>query len=141
MNQIVLASHGGLATGMRDSLEMIVGAVPRVHTITLERDDTDQVGERARALIESFGPDDKVYVLTDMLGSSVSNQMVELHLSRPDVTVISGMNLPLVIELALAEQPVSAEALAMLIEQGRSGIQDVSVLMGALTQSEEDDDL
>lgn len=141
MNQIVLASHGGLATGMRDTLEMIVGDVSRIHTITLERDDTDQVGERTLALIESFEPGDKVYVLTDMLGSSVSNQMVELHLRRPDVTVISGMNLPLAIELLLSEQPVGDEELAALIEQGRSGIQDVSVLMGALTQSEEDDDL
>ena len=35
MNQIILASHGGLAAGARDTLEMIIGDVSRVHVISL----------------------------------------------------------------------------------------------------------
>lgn len=41
MNQIILASHGGLAAGARDTLEMIIGDVSRVHVISLKRDDKD----------------------------------------------------------------------------------------------------
>ena len=67
MNQIILASHGGLAAGARDTLEMIIGDVSRVHVISLKRDDKDQIDERTIALIDSFDASDKVYIL----GSSV----------------------------------------------------------------------
>lgn len=141
MNQIVLASHGGLADGARDTLDMIVGDVSNVHTISLARDDKDQVEDRALALIDSFDPSDAVYVLTDMLGSSVNNQMVSLQAKRPEVTVISGMNLPLILEIALSEEPLSEAALAEVIEQSRAGIQNIAALMRAAAQQEEEDDL
>ncbi len=141
MNQIVLASHGGLADGARDTLDMIVGDVSNVHTISLARDDKDQIEDRALALIDSFDPSDAVYVLTDMLGSSVNNQMVSLQAKRPEVTVISGMNLPLTLEIALSEEPLSEAALAEVIEQSRAGIQNIAALMRAAAQQEEEDDL
>ena len=78
MNQIILASHGGLAAGARDTLEMIIGDVSRVHVISLKRDDKDQIDERTIALIDSFDASDKVYILTDMMGSSVNNSMVSV---------------------------------------------------------------
>ena len=141
MNQIVLASHGGLADGARDTLDMIVGDVSNVHTISLARDDKDQIEDRALALIDSFDPSDAVYVLTDMLGSSVNNQMVSLQAKRPEVTVISGMNLPLILEIALSEEPLSEAALAEVIEQSRAEIQNIAALMRATAQQEEEDDL
>lgn len=141
MNQIVLASHGGLADGARDTLDMIVGDVSNVHTISLARDDKDQIEDRALALIDSFDPSDAVYVLTDMLGSSVNNQMVSLKAKRPEVTVISGMNLPLILEIALSDEPLSEAALVEVIKQSRAGIQDIAALMRATAQQEEEDDL
>lgn len=141
MNQIVLASHGGLADGARDTLDMIIGDVSNVHTISLARDDKDQIEDRALALIDSFDPSDAIYVLTDMLGSSVNNQMVSLKTKRPEVTVISGMNLPLILEIALSDEPLSEAALAEVIKQSRAGIQDIAALMRATAQQEEEDDL
>lgn len=141
MNQIVLASHGGLADGARDTLDMIIGDVSNVHTISLARDDKDQIEDRALALIDSFDPSDAVYVLTDMLGSSVNNQMVSLKTKRPEVTVISGMNLPLILEIALSDEPLSEAALAEVIKQSRVGIQDIAALMRVTAQQEEEDDL
>ena len=141
MNQIVLASHGGLADGARDTLDMIIGDVSNVHTISLARDDKDQIEDRALALIDSFDPSDAVYVLTDMLGSSVNNQMVSLKTKRPEVTVISGMNLPLILEIALSDEPLSEAALAEVIKQSRAGVQDIAALMRVTAQQEEEDDL
>ena len=141
MNQIVLASHGGLADGARDTLDMIIGDVSNVHTISLARDDKDQIEDRALALIDSFDPSDAVYVLTDMLGSSVNNQMVSLNTKRPEVTVISGMNLPLILEIALSDEPLSEAALAEVIKQSRAGIQDIAALMRVTARQEEEDDL
>ncbi len=41
MNQLILASHGGLAEGARDTLAMVLGDVSNVHTVTLARDDKE----------------------------------------------------------------------------------------------------
>ena len=118
MNQIILASHGGLAAGARDTLEMIIGDVSRVHVISLKRDDKDQIDERTIALIDSFDASDKVYILTDMMGSSVTNSMVSVLSKRASVSVIAGMNFPLILE-----------------------IQDVAALLTQKVQEDEEDDL
>lgn len=139
MNRIVLASHGGFADGARDTLDMIVGDVSNVYTVSLARDDKDQIEDRVLSLIDSFEPSDAVYILTDMLGSSVNNQMVSLWAKRPEVTVVAGANLPLILEIALAEGPLSEIELARVIEQGRAGIQSIAELMRTAAKQEEED--
>lgn len=126
MNQIILASHGGLAAGARDTLAMVLGDVSNVHVVSLARDDKDPVTKDVESLIADFDPADKVYVCTDMLGSSVNNSMVELMEGRGGITVISGMNMPLVLSLAMAPAPVEGAELAGLIREARAGIRDCS---------------
>ena len=75
MNQIILASHGGLAAGAKDTLEMVLGDVSNVHVVSLARDDKEPITNKVEAMIATFNADDTVYVLTDMLGSSVNNNM------------------------------------------------------------------
>ncbi|QOY60565.1 PTS sugar transporter subunit IIA [Thermophilibacter immobilis] len=141
MNRLVLASHGGLAEGARDSIEMITGDVSKLSVISLERDDTEQIIDRTEALLRTFDSADTVYILTDMLGSSVTNQMIELHGNHSAITVITGMNLPLILELVLCDYSPREEELEEMINRGREGIQNTEVLMRAATQQEEGDDL
>ncbi len=62
-------------------------------------------------MIATFNADDTVYVLTDMLGSSVNNNMVELSKNGTKFTVVSGFNIPLALTLAMSPVPVKgAEA-------------------------------
>lgn len=68
MNQVILASHGGLAAGMRDTVELIVGAIPNVHVLSTTRDETESIAVRTQRLLKSFGPADAVYILTDVMG-------------------------------------------------------------------------
>lgn len=124
MNQIILASHGGLSKGALDTVRMIVGEIPNVHAISLERDDTEPLNTEAEAIMSAFSPDDEVYVLTDMLGSSVNNSMIELMAAHGNVTVIAGMNMPLILTLALKDEPLSAQDVRELIAEGRRGIVD-----------------
>ena len=100
MNQIILASHGGLAAGAKDTLEMVLGDVSNVHVVSLARDDKEPITNKVDAMIATFNADDTVYVLTDMLGSSVNNNMVELSKNGTKFTVVSGFNIPLALTLA-----------------------------------------
>ena len=127
MNQIILASHGGLAAGARDTLEMVLGNVSNVHVVSLARDDKEPITNDVEKLIAGFAPDDAVYVCTDMLGSSVNNSMVELMNKSGRITVISGMNMPLVLSLAISPEPVLGKALQNLIVEARSGLRNCAL--------------
>ena len=105
MNQIILASHGGLAAGAKDTLEMVLGDVSNVHVVSLARDDKEPITNKVEAMIATFNADDTVYVLTDMLGSSVNNNMVELSKNGTKFTVVSGFNIPLALTLAMSPAP------------------------------------
>ena len=87
MNQIILATHGGLADGMRDTLSMVLGDASNVHVVSLARDDKDPITSKVQALIDSFDPADKVYVCTDMLGSSVNITAYGIDANGEDATI------------------------------------------------------
>ena len=78
MNQIILASHGGLAAGLRDTVELIVGEIPNVHVLSTTRDETESILDGTRRLLAGFDPEDAVYILTDVMGGSVNNSMLTL---------------------------------------------------------------
>lgn len=122
MNQIILASHGGLAAGAKDTLGMVLGDVSNVHVVSLARDDKEPITNKVDAMIATFNADDTVYVLTDMLGSSVNNNMVELSRNGAAFTVISGFNIPLALTLAMSPAPVKGAELAALINEARTGL-------------------
>ena len=122
MNQIILASHGGLAAGAKDTLEMVLGDVSNVHVVSLARDDKEPITNKVDAMIATFNADDTVYVLTDMLGSSVNNSMVELSKNGTKFTVVSGFNIPLALTLAMSPVPVKGAELAALINEARTGL-------------------
>lgn len=124
MNQVILASHGGMAEGVRDTLSMVLGEVGNIHVISMQRDDTDSVADRAREIISGFPDGDEVYICTDMLGSSVNNAMVELLHEHPEIKVISGMNMPLVLSLAVSSGRLQEHELANLIAEARLGLRD-----------------
>ena len=141
MRHVILASHGNLARGMADTIGMIVGEVSNLSTFVLERDDKDPISNQVRRELDSFDPADEVIICTDMVGSSVNNDMVGLLGDYPQVTLISGMNLPLVITLVMDEGPSSDEELATVIAMAGEGIKNCSLALRAQATEDEEDDL
>ena len=68
MNRIILASHGGMSAGVRDTIGMVLGEMPNLYVVATTRDETETVLTAARRLLDSFDPDDQVFILTDVLG-------------------------------------------------------------------------
>ena len=141
MRHVILASHGNLARGMADTIGMIVGEVNNLSTFVLERDDKDSISNQVRRELDSFDPADEVIICTDMVGSSVNNDMVGLLGDYPQVTLISGMNLPLVITLVMDEGPSSDEELATVIAMAGEGIKNCSLALREQATEDEEDDL
>ena len=141
MRHVILASHGNLARGMADTIGMIVGEVGNLSTFVLERDDMDPISNQVRRELDGFDPSDEVFIRTDTVGSSVNNDMVGLLGDYPQVTLISGMNLPLVITLVMDEGPSSDEELATVIAMAGEGIKNCSLALREQATEDEEYDL
>ena len=139
MNQVILASHGGLAAGMRDTVELIVGEIPNVHVLSTTRDETESIAVRTQRLLKSFGPADAVYILTDVMGGSVNNDMITLLPEFPQATLLCGTNACLALGLASADGPLSESEIEELLEEARGQIVNCNTLLRNAAETEEDD--
>jgi len=97
---LVLVTHGRLAEELRAAMEHVVGAQRNVATVCIGPDD-DMEGRRAevRRCIEQVSSGDGVVLLTDMFGGTPSNLCIS-QMDRPDVEVLAGVNLPMLVKLA-----------------------------------------
>lgn len=90
--EIILASHGQLATGMKSAVEMILGEADFISCYDLCSYKTP-----VAIFNELKDVKDKV-IITDIFGGSVNNVLLELMEHN---ILISGMNLGLVLEVCL----------------------------------------
>lgn len=108
MRKIILASHGLLAEGMKNSLELISGCNSNIHAFGLNEGGSPKaIAEKVNNIIEE-NEENEYVIITDFPGGSVNTAMVEL-LEKKNVYLISGMNLILCLEILLAQEDVSIE--------------------------------
>ena len=132
MNRIILASHGGLSAGMKDTVQMILGELPNLYALATLRDETEPITVAARRLLEGFAAEDAVYIVTDVMGGSVNNEYPAVHL-------ICGMNASLVLTLASNDEALTQDELAECIADAKAQIIDCNLLLKNAAQDEEDD--
>ena len=128
---LVLVTHGHLATEFRAALEHVVGPQENLATIAIAPDD-DMEGRRRDiiAAVAQVETGSGVIVLTDMFGGTPSNLAISL-LGRPNLEVIAGVNLPMLIKLASVRKAKGVgEAVDLAQEAGRKYISVASRLLG-----------
>ena len=136
---VVVVTHGQLATELVNSTEIIVGDLPHFTAVSIGwHEDVGQAKEEigraiARVQHSAGGTADDpacVLVLTDMFGGTPANLAVTFV--SPQVEVITGVNLPMLIKLARTTQQGDLLALAReMREDGRNAIWVASDLMRA----------
>lgn len=135
MLKIFLSSHGRLASGIKSSLEILLGKSENVTVFDAYLDE-NSVKDKLHAFYKTVKPEDQVLLLSDLYGGSV-NQVMCLYLERPNTMLVAGVNLALVLELAVRQEPISEEELQQLIEQSRSALKLVK--LDLLNNEEEND--
>ncbi|GIO21663.1 PTS sugar transporter subunit IIA [Oceanobacillus sp. J11TS1] len=100
MRYLLFASHGGLAEGMLDSVEMVTGKHNNIFTISAYKNERDNLSEQLTTVINQLAENDELIIVTDIFGGSVNNECMKL-LTDPRIHLIAGLNLPLAIELAI----------------------------------------
>ncbi|WP_195557136.1 PTS mannose transporter subunit IIC [Eubacterium ventriosum] len=135
MRRYVLASHGKMAEGIKTTLEIIIGPQEDLICVNAYTDECPDPLPEFQKLIEQY-PNDEIVIMTDMLGGSVNNNAVVLT-KNPNVHVVTGMNLAVVISIIMSDQNSDTkEVINHAIEQAREMI----IYCNDLEADEEDDD-
>lgn len=137
--KIILVSHGKLALGMKDTLQLIVG--PRDDVIAYEAYE-DGEGDKFIGQIKklvSENTDEKFIIITDVLGGSVNNEMTSLLKEHKNIYLITGMNLPLVITLATKPDEVNSKFIDSIVREGKKGVINVNQMMDEIASEDSDE--
>ena len=135
MLKLFISSHGHFASGIKSSVEILMGPNARI-TVFDAYIDQDSVQEHLDAFYESVEEDDQVLLLSDLYGGSV-NQVMYTYLEKPNTRLVAGVNLALVLELAVKEE-ISDEELQELVEQSRTMLRIVELDKSETKQEDED---
>ncbi|EPI04820.1 PTS system fructose IIA component [Enterococcus faecalis 13-SD-W-01] len=137
MNTIILASHGELSQGLKQTAEMILGPAANIHALSAYRDEDEPIERQIQHLVTRLGKKN-LFILTDILGGSVNNEMLALLKKDPALRLITGMNLPLVVSIATQSGPIAPEDLESIIEESRQSLVDCSSLLKKSEEGEDD---
>lgn len=102
---ITIITHGKMSEGIADAVEVIFGSKSDITTIALYKDDDiTELGNQIKSFIEENKEKDGIFIFTDVQDASPYNQsMIAVNqiekLDKEKVYVISGVNLPLVLEV------------------------------------------
>ena len=119
---LVLVTHAGLATALKSSAEMIVGPIELCLAVEVAPDDrANDIMARVVAAVEAVQSDGAV-IMTDLFGGTPSNMALSF-LKEGRVEVVTGANLPMLIEFCSRRERVSVTELAVDLQRsGREGI-------------------
>jgi fructoselysine/glucoselysine PTS system EIIA component len=131
MRKFLIASHGSFAGGLLSSLELIAGKIDNIFTIEAYSDGSKSIEEQIEKVLLQIDTADELIIFTDLMGGSVTNQILRSAL-RENVYIISGVNLPLLLEIVLADTDTPV---AEVIETGITNSKNQIVFVNKLIPS------
>lgn len=100
MKHVLIATHGKMASGIRYTAEMIAGEQTDVTTMDAYVDaEIDLEKELDHYFMERKG--ERIIVLTDLMGGSVNQKLMQYAAKDEKITLITGINLPMLIQIFL----------------------------------------
>ncbi|APU72226.1 PTS system fructose subfamily IIA component [Companilactobacillus crustorum] len=129
-----------MALGMKQTLNMIIGDDKNVLAYAAYiNGSTDEV-ENVKKLVETNSKEQFI-ILTDLLGGSVNNEMMQLLENNQNIKLVTGMNLPLAMQLQIKEstaEKITDEDLNSIINQSKESLANVRNLLVEKRMKEND---
>ncbi|MDF7639365.1 PTS fructose transporter subunit IIA [Lactobacillus sp. ESL0791] len=125
--ELILISHGNMAEGVKASAELIMGEQEHIHTVCLLPEDSpEDFQAKFEKAIADYVLED-VTVFADLMGGTPANTVSRMIMGGQNIHLLSGMNLPMVIEW-LNSQMSGAES--DYITAAKAGIVDINQMLG-----------
>lgn len=125
MKQILIATHGKMASGIRYTAELIVGKMAEIATIDAYVTPEDNVEKKFEEYFAQH-ENDRIFVFTDLMGGSV-NQKLLGYSQKENVTLITGTNLPVLMQVMMADDDVTEDEIREFIDDAREELQVVDL--------------
>jgi PTS system mannose-specific IIA component len=122
MTGLVLVTHAGLAGALKSAAEMIVGDIDMCVSVEVTPGErADEIMARVVSAVEAVSADGAI-IMTDLFGGTPSN-MAMSFLKEGRIEVLTGVNLPMLIEFCSKRQRMTvAELAAEMQRTGREAI-------------------
>lgn len=141
MYNILIVSHGNLAQGFLDTAKMIVGDISGVEVLGIEPGEgIEGFGKGLDNLAKEIYTNEGLLVFVDLYGGTPSNvSIIRLLNKYENVHLISGINLPILLE-ALGNRAMKlTDVKSNIINAGKDGIRDINQMVAESVQSENDE--
>lgn len=130
MNQFVIATHATLAQGFTETVRFFYSDLDNVRFVNAYVK-SQEFEKELRAALEDIR-ENNVVVLTDVAGGSV-NQVAAKLMPEYGFHLVSGINLPLLLDLMSEAEDVDERAIRSAMESGHDGM----VYMNGMVPSED----
>lgn len=141
---IIIGTHGKLADELVNTCAMICGKPDNVATVTLvPGEGPDDLMAKYKAAITSMDTTNGLLILNDLFGGSPYNAACRLAINDDNCGIVTGVSLPMLIEvinyrLCVGAEATIQEAMDKAVEASMAGAQQFHK---ALVEEEEGDDL
>ncbi|MBP1040933.1 PTS fructose IIA subunit family protein [Vagococcus sp. BWB3-3] len=137
MKKLIIATHGELAQGFKNALELIAGSTAQeitTYSLVPGKSATDFMAEIAKEMHAQ--PEQQFIIMGDLYGASIVNAMLSLG-HYPNGVLLSGVNLGLALQVLLDGSEVISDAtIDEMIAEAQQGIRRIQLDHEALVDED-----
>lgn len=121
--KLLIATHSVFADGIKIAMELVTGEQNSVSTLCAYTNDMTEVETPIKEIIDALCDDEELIVTTDIFGGSVNNEFMK-YLSKSNIYLIAGVNLPLLFELIMnLESENTVQMIETAVKNARKQLQ------------------
>ena len=126
MKKVLIATHGKMASGIKSTVELLIGQMAEITTIDAYVDPEVDIVQQMKAFFENKKEGEQVFVFTDLQGGSVNQKLIS-YSKDPEVILITGFNLAVLLSVIMAGDKVTQEDVEGYIDEAREQLKVISL--------------
>ena len=112
MTGIIVTGHGNIATGIGSAVKLVFGQPEKFYTVDFTEGITPELlEEEILDKVNETGAENGVLIFSDIAGGTPFKTASIISLKRENIKVISGMNLPMILEIICEREEMELEEL------------------------------
>jgi len=105
MFNIIVATHGNLGHNLVETVKMFTGETSNLAAVSLlQGSGPDTLSKDLKDSINKCDKNEGVLILVDLMGGTPGNSAIKLMLEEENITVVTGVNLPMLLEAILSRE-------------------------------------
>ncbi|MBB6714493.1 PTS sugar transporter subunit IIA [Clostridium gasigenes] len=137
MYKVLIVSHSTLCKGLNEAVTMIMGAELEVDYLGLDEDGVEIFHQRLKEKINNLKKEsDEILILADLFGGTPFNRSLIESTQNNKIKIITGVNLPMVIEAVINKHRNIEEVVAEIIQGSKDSIKEGVILINNTLEDE-----